>query len=212
MTRGIGAIQALQQLIPEWLIPLFIVITYLGSVGVILPLLALLYWRWDAERTAFVGGAVLGGFALALTLKNVFELPRPPMSLHLVYATGYGFPSGHAIDSTVASGSLASVLTAGTRWQRVLLASLLIGLVPLSRVVLGVHYGVDVVVGVGVGLLYLLVVVRLLDRQVVPSLFLATALTVTGVITAGAAWNSMVLLGGILLALYGWTRRGATDV
>jgi len=212
MTRGIGAIQLLQHLVPGWVIPLFIFITYLGSLWVIFPLLTLLYWRWDTERTAFVGSAVLGGVALAFTLKNTFELARPPVSLHLVHATGYGFPSGHAIDSTVTYGALASVVRAGTRWQRILFGSGLVALVALSRVVLGVHFAIDVVVGIGVGLAYLFVVVRLLDRQVVPSLLLATALAVTGVIVTGGVLGSMILLGGVLVALAGWVRREGSDV
>lgn len=212
MTRSIGAIQALQQLVPGWMIPLFIFITYLGSLWVIIPLLTVLYWRWDRERAAFVGSAVLGGFALAFTLKHVFKLPRPPISLHLIHATGYGFPSGHALDSTVTYGSLATVVRAGTRWRRILFAASLIGLVALSRVVLGVHYGVDVVVGIGLGLLYLFVVVQVLDRQVIPCLLLGTAVAATGVIVTGGSLDSMALLGGILLVLAGWTRRESIDV
>ena len=124
----------------------------------------------------------------------------------------YGFASGHAIDSTVTYGALASVLRAGTRWQRLLVASSLVGLVALSRVVLGVHFAVDVVVGIGVGLAYLFVVGRVLDRQVVPILFLTTALAVTGVIVTGGVLGSMLLLGGVLLALAGWIRRERAHV
>lgn len=212
MTRGIGAIQLLQGFVPGWMIPMFILITYLGSLWVLVPLLTVLYWRWDTERTAFVGSAVLGGVALTFILKNAFALTRPPVSLHLLHASGYGFPSGHAIDSTVTYGALAGVVRTGTRRQRLLFGSGLVGLVALSRVVLGVHFGIDVVVGTGVGLAYLVVVVRLLDRQVVPSLLLATALAVTGVIMTGGVQESMILLGGVLVALAGWVRRGRADV
>ena len=212
MKRGVDTIQALQQLVPEWMIPLFVLISSLGSLWVILPLLTLLYWRWDRERAGFIGSSVLGGVALAFVLKHSFTLPRPAAAMQLVHATGYGFPSGHAIDSTVTYGSLASVAEVGTRWQRVLLASLLIGSIALPRVVLGVHYGIDVIVGIGVGFLYLFIVVQVLDQQIMLTLLLAIVLAIAGVIVTGGSWGSLILLSGILVTLVNWARREVAKV
>lgn len=212
LIRGIDLIQTLQHLIPASLIPLFIATTYLGSVWVILPGLFTLYWLWDAERSAVVGSAVFGGFALVVALKSVFALPRPPVAMQLIDASGYGFPSGHALDATVTYGALACVVRVGKRWHRVFVASLVIALVALSRVVLGVHYGVDVVVGIALGIGYLIIVMYVLNQRVLYTLFLAIAVAIAGVIVTGGSWESVILLGGVVLALLGWTHRQTDHV
>ncbi|MFB6129953.1 MAG: phosphatase PAP2 family protein [Salinigranum sp.] len=212
MIRGIGPIQTLQHLVPRPLVPVFLFVTYLGSARIILPGLVFLYWRWDPRRVAIVGSVALGAFALTLTLKNAFALPRPPASLHLTYASGYGFPSGHALDSTATYGSLAAVLRSGTVLQRALLAGALVGLVALSRVVLGVHYPADVVAGIAVGLGYLLVVAYVLRWNVRDALVVATGLAAAGVVVAGGDRESLLLLAVVLAALLGWRQWGADRV
>ncbi|MFB6080632.1 MAG: phosphatase PAP2 family protein [Haloferacaceae archaeon] len=207
MTRGLGLVGTAHHLVPPLLVPVFVAVTSLGSLRLVLPGLAVLYWRWDADRAAFVASAVLGAFALTFLLKHAFALPRPPESLRLIDAGGYGFPSGHALDSTVTYGALASVARAGRRRQRVLLAGLVVGLVACSRVVLGVHYAVDVVAGIALGLGYLFVVIEVLDRRVSRGLTVAAALAAAGVVVTGARLDGLLLLGGILAALLAWSRR-----
>ncbi|WP_083252548.1 phosphatase PAP2 family protein [Haladaptatus sp. W1] len=204
MNRGMHLIQTLQHSIPPVFIPIFIIITILGSLGFILPGILLLYWRWDADRALFVGSAVLGGIGITLTLKNLFALPRPPISYHLVYVTGYGFPSQHAIDSTVTYGALASVVRRGTRWQRGFVAGLVIGLVALSRVILGVHYVTDVIAGILVGLEYLVIVVVVLDRNIRRCLFLAIIPAIAAVIVTDGSWKSVILLSSVAISILWW--------
>lgn len=176
MTRGVGELE-LFAAAPESLFAAFAVLTLLGDTIVVFALLSVLYWLapGDRERTRSAALAViaLAAAALGLTLaiKVLVGAPRPPEIPTIpgwlpgaiegfvrgeLDASGYGFPSGHAIAATVLYGGLATFLSAGgTRARRRrawLVAGGLIAIVALSRVVLQVHYLVDVVAGVLVGL------------------------------------------------------------
>lgn len=206
MSRGIGILQAVQDAVPPVLTPVFVVITTLGSVGFLLVALSLWYWLDDRERGAYVLSIALGGLALTVVLKTFFALPRPPAPLHLIQASGYGFPSGHAIESTVVYGTLAVVLDIGTRRTRAIGGAGLIALIALSRVVLGVHYAVDVVVGVAVGTVYLVGVLVLTKRDPRWSFWIAVVVaTLSLVVTAGTQAGAAAFVGTLAAALT-WER------
>ncbi|MDY6764226.1 MAG: phosphatase PAP2 family protein [Halobacteria archaeon] len=169
MSRGIGAIEVIRGVLPEELVPLFVVITHLGSTSFYVGVLSVLYWIDHSkilarEKVAFViPMAVIGGGCVVL-LKGIFELPRPPEEMWLIETDGYGFPSGHALASTVVWGSLALVWSEGRnkndKWRNTisrkgvkagLFSSIAVILISFSRVLLGVHYTVDVVAGVMIG-------------------------------------------------------------
>ena len=204
MSRGIGVLQALQDAVPPVLIPVFVAITTLGSVGFLLVVLSLLYWLDDRERGAYVLSVALGGLALTLVLKTFFALPRPPRGLHLIHASGYGFPSGHAIESTVVYGTLAVVLDIGTRRTRAVGAAGLVALIALSRIVLGVHYAVDVIVGVGVGVSFLVTVLVLTRRAARRGFWLAVVVAVLGIVLTGGNREGVAASAGTLGAALTW--------
>ena len=83
-------------------------------------------------------------------LKNGFALPRPPESLHLIPASGLGFPSGHAQMAVVVWGWL------GRHYNRIIPASVIIFLVGLSRIYLGVHFPHQVLGGWAIGFVILM--------------------------------------------------------
>lgn len=160
MSRGVGGIEALRSLLPGWAIDAFAVLTVLGDTAFLLLVFLALYWFYDRDEGAFALLVFLGGVVFIAGLKAAFGLPRPPGSLRIVTADGHGFPSGHAFGATVGFGLLALVLDAGTRAVRGGIATLLVAVVALSRVAIGVHYAVDVLAGITVGLAYLAVVRR----------------------------------------------------
>jgi membrane-associated phospholipid phosphatase len=80
-------------------------------------------------------------------------LPRPPETLMAIPEDGYGFPSGHA---TAAAG-LGTALVGVSRWERrwpLALAATYVAVIAATRVLLGVHYLPDVLVGVALGVLF----------------------------------------------------------
>ncbi|HEX3109166.1 MAG TPA: phosphatase PAP2 family protein [Thermoanaerobaculia bacterium] len=134
-----------------------------GPVGVatiggivLIVLLVRKRFRW----AMYVAFTAAGGGALDWELKRYFARARPAVAQMLKHASGYSFPSGHAMGSTVVFGALAYlVLRAPIRWRwksaAIALASTLVIGVALSRVYLGVHWISDVGAGVTAGLLWL---------------------------------------------------------
>jgi membrane-associated phospholipid phosphatase len=154
--------------------------------------------RSDRERGAFAVVAILGAFGLTLALKGLFALPRPPSTIHVGYAEGYGFPSGHAITATTLWGLLALVVERGTRRTRALVAATVVVLVAASRVVIGVHYVADVVAGVAVGFVYLAVLVRVTDWRPTRGFLVAGGLALVALVTNGLTAHSVATIAGVL--------------
>lgn len=99
--------------------------------------------------------AVVGGVVLNLILKSLFSRPRP-LILTTIYAGNFAFPSGHAMSSMVAYGTLAYLIVRGAsgnvvRVLSVVVAAVVIILIGLSRIYLGVHYATDVLGGYLIG-------------------------------------------------------------
>ena len=232
--RGVG-ITDLFAGVSDAVIFLFGLITQLGDPWFLFVIVAVLYWAGPQDyvehhrRTWGVLTALaVGATALTVGLKAAFALPRPPGAatstlpgwlpsalggLYHNFTTGdgFGFPSGHAIGSAVVYGGMAALLTDfSTRRRRALVAAGLVGLVTLSRLVLGVHYLADVVVGVAVGLAFLAVVLGV-SRNLPARAFGASALVslfALGVTAAGGhaelVRQSAATLGGCLGGLAAW--------
>ena len=212
--RGFGIAVVFDELLPRVVRELFALITHLGDAGFALAAAALLYWfadwetgdqtRSDRDRGAFAVAAVLGAFALTLALKGLLALPRPPSAIQVGHADGYGFPSGHAITATTLWGLLALVVERGTRRTRTLVAAAAVALVALSRVVIGVHYVADVVVGVGVGFAYLAVLVRATDWRPSRGFVVAGGLALAALATNGLTPDAVATVAGVLGAGATW--------
>ncbi|MFC1567787.1 phosphatase PAP2 family protein [Pseudomonadota bacterium] len=106
-----------------------------------------------------LGIAALIGFVasgvIAQLLKRVFDLPRPPAVLENVHVLGaalqsHSFPSGHATSCGVMV-LLALLLWKRDRWERWAVAGLF-ALAAYGRVYGGVHFPLDVWIGVGIGM------------------------------------------------------------
>lgn len=134
---------------------LVLAVTYLGSGQGVISL-ALLYTWWvdpqGGRRLALLLGV---SWLINQGLKDLFGLPRPfqvdgglasPAAAATAY--GHGFPSGHAQGTSTFWFYLAFL---HGRSGLYVLAGVMVLAVGLSRVFLGVHYVMDVVAGVGVG-------------------------------------------------------------
>lgn len=135
---------------------LFQGVTALGESVVLILLAALIYWLYDEKLGYRIGLATLSGALLVNVLKVIVAMPRPwqldpnftAIASVLETATGYSFPSGH----TQAAASAYYCLFMHFRKNRRrgwFLAAIL--LVAFSRMYLGVHTPLDVLVGFVIG-------------------------------------------------------------
>lgn len=172
----------------------------------IVAVLSIAYWLGDHDRGAFALGTAAFGLALVVAIKEALALPRPPATLHLVEAAGYGFPSGHAAGAVLVYGLLASQTDVGPAVARYGIAAAVALLVGLSRIAAGVHFLGDVLGGFLLGLAVLVGATRFArDRQ--RDLFLvAVLLSALAVLLSGGTYESALQLLGVGLGgALAWT-------
>ncbi len=113
----------------------------------IVVLVGLLIARRRGDAAFFVV-AVAGAMVLNFGAKILFGRARPDLWVSLAPESDYSFPSGHAMGSMATVAALV-ILAWRTRWRWpiLILGSLFVALVGLSRLYLGVHYPSDVLTG-----------------------------------------------------------------
>lgn len=142
------------------------VITWLGSLAVLLPL-ALAIGRWsDAARhwhhRAFLPTAVLGSAIVAHVLKSIIDRDRPDFFPSLItMPADASFPSAHALQVTAFVVAWLMVSNGWRHLGQVAAGVMLVVAVGLSRLYLQVHFPTDVFFGVLSGLLWVWLLHRL---------------------------------------------------
>lgn len=129
-------------------------ITELGSEVFFLVAALVTYWCVDKRRGYYLMAVGFLGTILNQFLKLLYRIPRPwvkdpdftIVESARADATGYSFPSGHSQAAVGTFGCIAA--DTKRKWMRWLCAALIL-LVPLSRMYLGVHTPMDVLVGGG---------------------------------------------------------------
>jgi undecaprenyl-diphosphatase len=146
-----------------WLDSLFVVVTWFGSLAVLLPLALLAWWRWRGARSAaFVALALVGASALGHLAKLIAARPRPDLFPPLIaMPEDWSFPSAHAVQVT--AFALAWLLRPGTSPGRIEVAALITAAVAVlaSRLYLQVHFPSDVLAGALLATLWVVVLRRL---------------------------------------------------
>lgn len=141
----------------------FTILTIIGTpagLGVIVAAVTALLavrrrWRW-AAYLIFTTGA---GGLLNLQLKAYFARARPDLAEALRHASGYSFPSGHAMGATVTFAALSYLaFRALPRWRyraaAVAFAVSMIVAIASSRIYLGVHWISDIGAGIAAGTIW----------------------------------------------------------
>jgi len=148
---GTELIKMLQSLFSPQLSWIFEAITLLGDGTVLVGLSAAIYWCFDKSCGRLVTYVLLLGAYLNFFLKIFIPWPRPPYDLRLAEKSeaSYGFPSGHAQNST----TFWTWITLHFR-KRVLglLGVIVVVAVGISRIYLGLHYLAQVIGGWAFGL------------------------------------------------------------
>jgi undecaprenyl-diphosphatase len=125
--------------------------------------LSLAWRRW--MPLVLMGVAGLGSLVLTLTGKDLTARARPPRALaEPPFESSPSFPSGHTLNATVILGLTAYLLVIWLRRKRwravtVVVATVLVAAMGLSRVFLGHHWFTDVVAGWTIGLGWLATVI-----------------------------------------------------
>lgn len=151
---------------------LFSVLTLLGNKETITTLVLLTSgWLFYTHRPQLAYLTILASVGSSITtylLKFVFARPRPELILNQL--DSFSFPSGHATGAIALYGLLMYVtmkLVPGKnyRYSILIFLSLITVLVGFSRIYLGYHYLSDVMVGYGVGLVWLLFSIKLFKSK-----------------------------------------------
>ncbi|MCR5731893.1 MAG: phosphatase PAP2 family protein, partial [Sphaerochaetaceae bacterium] len=137
------------------------------EVEILVPIMVVVYLCINKK----LGYIIAISFSLVLTLgntiKTILKIPRPFMKhedlspLRVGTATGYSFPSGHSASASVFYPLLRMVFKNKVIRMLFIILPLLIG---LSRNYLGVHWPVDVIVGLSLGYLFSIVLYPLFDN------------------------------------------------
>lgn len=118
------------------------------TILIMFVLFTVLKFRWEL---LFFTGVVVGSLLLNIVLKLIFQRARP--ILHRIAeaeASGYSFPSGHSMAAFTLYGVLCFLLwkharSALSRTLLIVLGSIMIVAIGVSRIYLGVHYPSDIV-------------------------------------------------------------------
>ncbi|WP_455449181.1 phosphatase PAP2 family protein [Natrinema thermotolerans] len=202
--------EAIRGVVPNEYAELVVFVTELGGTTALMVLLAVLFWCVDRRRSALVISYAVAGLALLLSLKALFALPRPPADVMPIplesEREGYGFPSGHAFAAAVVYGGLVSAYDRAGDPRALAAAAALVALVSLSRVVLGVHYLGDVIVGAALGVAFVAAMDRVTRGDPTIGFAIALALSVPAFVIAGGREDALLGLGGALGGLLGSRR------
>ncbi len=128
---------------------------WLHIVGILVCL-----WAWLAKdlrnRALVLRPTLMFGWFVGYASKLLVQRARPVVDDPVSHASGYSFPSGHALNIAVWTSVLVFLLwpLLSPTWRRVAvaLAAVVVVVVGLDRMFLGAHFPSDVVAGILLGL------------------------------------------------------------
>lgn len=135
--------------------PFWLAVTNLGRDEVFIVVLALYTWLWNPGGGRNLGVVFAGSYLVNSALKYGLNVPRPfaddpglVSDAARATAGGPSLPSGHAQMSATLWAGIAAQVRRPAMWVA---AAVLIALIAGSRLALGVHSPVDVLVGLLLG-------------------------------------------------------------
>lgn len=137
-------------------------ITYFGDEIAFLVTALIVFWCIDKRWGYYILSVGFIGTIVNQFMKLWFRIPRPWVqdeSFTILEqareaASGYSFPSGHTQNAVGTFGGIAYITK--TKWVRIL-AVVIAVLVPLSRMYVGVHTPLDVLVAAEIAILLILI-------------------------------------------------------
>jgi undecaprenyl-diphosphatase len=140
----------------QWLLSTVRALTHLGDPTVVTTVAVIaalaLFVAGHRKAAGYLLAVRAAAVVLGLALKEGVRRARPVLAHPVAHASGFSFPSGHALGSAAAYASLAVVLPRRVpTLVRVPLAVVVPVVVASTRVLLGVHFPSDVVAGLVLG-------------------------------------------------------------
>ena len=149
--------------------PIVRMITEFGDIIfiVVITVISLLIFKDKKIRYSIIINLVVVTIINNL-LKLVFMRPRPLIN-PIVYEDTYSFPSGHSMISMAFYGYLIYLIynhigNKMVRWGLIIIMSILVLLIGISRIYLGAHYPSDVIGGFCFSITYLVVFIDITKK------------------------------------------------
>lgn len=195
----------IQQFANPFLDSFFKFVTFLGDEEYYILSIPLLFWLYNKKFALRFGAFFLLNAYINSFVKHIFKTPRPSVELHKIEQGGFSFPSGHAQGNTSFWGYLA--VQVGKRWAYVT-AAVIFCLVAFSRVYLGVHFPIDIIFGILIGLawitLYEVVVRRVKIQLSFTQWFLGSLVFSLALLLIHPTGDGPLTMGFLLGALWGY--------
>ena len=158
-------------LIRDSLTPIFKIITWFGSATCLILLALILFFTIKNKKV----GLLISTNLIIITILNqalkiIVQRPRPT-EYRIINEAGYSFPSGHSMVSMAFYGFLIYLIYKNIKNKYlkislIVILSLLIVMIGISRIYLGVHYTSDVCDGFLVSLSYLIIYINFANKLV----------------------------------------------
>ena len=156
-------------LISDFATPIAKAITNFGGVIFVITLSILLYILIKNKK---IGLSIIINLFIATLLNQLLKaiLQRPrPTEFRIIEEKGYSFPSGHSMVSMAFYGYLIYLIykyikNKYIKYGLILLLSLLICAIGVSRIYLGVHYTSDVFGGFCIAISYLVIYISIINK------------------------------------------------
>ena len=156
-------------LISDFTTPIAKFITNFGGAIILIGLAFMLFIFIKNKK---IGVSIISNLAIITVLnqllKRIVQRPRPT-EFRIVEESGYSFPSGHSMVSMAFYGYLIYLIykyvkNKYLKWISIILLSILICFIGISRIYLGVHYTSDVLGGFFISISYLIIYISAVNK------------------------------------------------
>lgn len=146
-------------------------ITNIGGAIFVISLTTILFFVIKDKK---IGISIITNLGIVTILNQIikFIMQRPrPTEFRIIEETGYSFPSGHSMVSLAFYGYLIYLIykyinNKHLKRTLIIILSVLICIIGVSRIYLGVHYTSDVLGGFLISLAYLIIYIELVNKFV----------------------------------------------
>ena len=146
-------------------------ITNFGGAIFVISLTTILFFVIKDKK---IGSSIITNLGIVTILNQIikFIMQRPrPTEFRIIEETGYSFPSGHSMVSLAFYGYLVYLIykyinNKHLKRTLIIILSVLICIIGVSRIYLGVHYTSDVLGGFLISFAYLIIYIELVNKFV----------------------------------------------